>query len=88
MHVADPLHQTTLRKEPEDGQIIWHALGLDYAMKPYRKHYVAPEAGPIRERCERMVMAGWLVRCGEPDRHGMQCYHVTRSGAALVGATL
>lgn len=74
--------------QPEDGRLIFSALGLHHAMQPYRKHYVAPTSGFAREQCERMARSGWLVRFGEPDRNGMQCFHVTREGAALIGQEL
>lgn len=74
--------------EPRDGQIIWHALGLDQSMRPYRKHFVAAYGSPDRIRCHEMVAAGYMVPFGEPDKHGAQCFHVTSRGAALVGATL
>lgn len=74
--------------EPEDGQIIFHALGLEHSMKPYRKYYIAPALGEIRKRCERMAYLGWLVKFGAPDRNGMQCFHVTASGAKLIGHNL
>ena len=74
--------------QPEDERLIFHALGLEYAARPYRKHYVAPAAGPVRDQCERMAQAGWLVKFDAPNRHGMQCFHVTATGAALIGQVL
>jgi hypothetical protein len=79
---------TEFRPEPRDGQIIWHALGLDYSIKPHRKHFVAAAGSDDRIRCEAMASAGLMTPFGEPDRNGMQCFNVTAAGAELVGAKL
>jgi len=78
--------QTTPR--PEDGQLIWHALGLDHSIRPFRKYYISPASGPTREQCERMEANGWLEKFGKPDKHGMVCFYVTKAGAALIGVEL
>lgn len=74
--------------ESEDGQIIFNALGLRYATRPYRKHFVAPSDGPTRIACERMVLNGWMVPHGPSDINGMQCFHVTQVGAEAIGWSL
>jgi hypothetical protein len=76
------------RPNPEFVRLISHALGLDMATHPYRKHYVAPAGGECRILCEHMAAAGWLRPFGEPDRNGTQCFHVTQLGADLIGQKL
>jgi hypothetical protein len=71
-----------------DERVIRHALGLDNASEPYRKHYVAAAGGPDRLECERLARAGLLRPFGEPDRSGTQTFHVTEAGAALIGVKL
>lgn len=83
-----PSEPNTTGLAPRDGQIIWHALGLDQAMKPYRKHFVAAAGSTDRARCEAMVAVGYMVPFGDPDSHGAQCFHVTPAGAELIGQTL
>lgn len=74
--------------EPEDGKIIFSALGLGHALRTYRKFFVAGVGSPAWERCERMVSAGWMTRYGDPEPSGMQCFHVTQDGAELIGEKL
>lgn len=74
--------------DPEDAQILRHALGLDWAPRPCRRHYVALAIGSTRRRCETMARNGWLALNGEPDLIGTQRYHVTELGALMVGQRL
>lgn len=83
--MADPKQDTTLDRD--ERKIIHNALGLLYAKKPYRRHYVAPAAGVTRDLCEKLADRGLLERT-QPEPSGMRCFLVTEAGAAALGHKL
>ncbi len=68
-------------------KIITSALGLSYAKKPYRNHYLAPATGHVRDLVDTMANAGLMER-GHRQESGMRFFYVTETGAAAVGHKL
>jgi hypothetical protein len=70
--------------DPDEGDAIRQALGLDRAARPYRNHYPAPGDDPL---AVRLVGRG-LMRRGAVTPAGLVLFQVTEAGARQVGARL
>ena len=70
--------------DPEEGDAIRQALGLDRAARPYRNHYPAPGDDPV---AGRLVERGLMAR-GAATPAGLVLFQVTEAGARQVGARL
>ena len=83
LYIADGIELT----KPQE-KILKGALGLQYAEKPYRNHYLAPESGEIRDLCEEMADLG-LISAGAVQKNSKTKYFfVTEAGAKVLGHEL
>lgn len=70
--------------EPEQIEILRHALGLRLGAREFRNHFVTGPGSVDYPHCETLVEAGLMTRReGTALSGGDQVYYVTEAGKAV-----